>query len=163
MLRVLLLLLLISLSVGRSDAGEIAGQATAIDSSTIKVNDQRIMLFGVDSVMRNETCALDGKPWKCWDASVHALQALLDRGQAVCETVGEPDLYGRVLARCTVEGESVNEQLVRSGYALARPAESSEYVAAEAAARESKVGLWRGQFTPPGEIRRQHGIMVERP
>lgn len=175
MLRVLLLSLAITglpiserignppLSAARAEAGEITGTATAIDSTIIKVNDQRIMLFGVDSVMRKQMCALDGKPWQCWAAAVRELQTLLDRGPAVCETVGEPDVYGRVLARCTVDGQSVNEQLVQNGYALARPSETSDYVAAEAAARERKVGLWQGKFVLPGEFRRMSGIMVERP
>lgn len=162
MLRVLLLVA-ITLFAPRAEAGEIAGTATAIDSTIIKVNDQRIMLFGVDSVMRKQTCALDGKPWPCWPAAVHALQAILDRGPVACETVGEPDPYGRFLGRCTVAGQSVNEQLVLSGYAVARPSETGDYVSAEALARESKAGLWQGQFVPPGEFRRMSGVMVERP
>ena len=52
------------------------------------------------------------------------------------ETVGEPDVYGRILARCLVNGQSLNEQLVSRGFAIARLSESTDYVAAEETAKE---------------------------
>jgi endonuclease YncB( thermonuclease family) len=77
--------------------------------------------------------------------------------------VGEPDVYGRILARCTINGKSLNEQLVRAGWAVARPSETTDYVAAEAAAKKAKLGLWQGQFQPPDQFRMRHGIFVDRP
>ena len=79
------------------------------------------MLFGIDSVMRKQICTLDGKPWQCWSAAVHDLQSLLDQGPVTCDTIGDPDVFGRVLGRCTVNGQSVNEQFVSQGFAVARP------------------------------------------
>ncbi|MBV9757112.1 MAG: thermonuclease family protein [Alphaproteobacteria bacterium] len=146
-----------------AEARTITGTAKAVDSTIIEIGDQRIMLFGVDSVMRKQNCALDGKMWACWQAAVHELQSLLDRGPAVCETVGDPDVYGRVLARCTVDGQSLNEQFVRSGFAVARPSETKDYLPAEAEAKEKKAGLWQGQFMPPSAFRRAAGIFVDRP
>jgi endonuclease YncB( thermonuclease family) len=151
------------LTATRAEATEVTGQARAIDSTTIEINGQRIMLFGIDSVMRKQACKLDGKIWACWAAAMHALETLLDQGPATCQSVGEPDVYGRILARCTVKGKSVNEELVRQGYAVARASESTDYVAAEKAARESKLGLWQGDFMRPDEFRRAAGIFVDRP
>ena len=65
------------------------------------------------------------------------------QGPSTCDVVGEPDIYGRVLGRCTVNGQNLNEQLVERGFAVARPSDTTDYVAAEAAAKEKKVGLWR--------------------
>lgn len=145
------------------EADQIYGQAKAIDSQIIQVGDQRVMLFGIDSVMRKQVCMLDGKPWQCWPAAVHELQTLLDQGPVTCEAVGEPDIYGRVLARCSVNDRSLNEQLVSTGFAVARPSETAEYVAAEATAKEKKLGLWQGQFVQPSVFRRSAGIFVDRP
>lgn len=147
----------------QAQAGQISGQAKATDSTSIEIGQQRIMLFGVDSVMRKQACMLDGKLWNCWKSAVADLQALLDQGPVVCDTIGEPDLYGRVLGRCTVNNQSVNEQLVARGFAVARTNESTDYVAAEAAAKEKKIGLWQGQFVPPSEFRRSVSIPVDRP
>jgi endonuclease YncB( thermonuclease family) len=144
-------------------AGQISGQARAIDSTTIRIGDQRVMLFGVDSVLRKQLCTLEGKPWQCWQAAVNDLQTLLDQGQVVCDTVGEPDVYGRLLGRCKVNDQSVNELLVSRGFAVARTNESTDYVAAEAAAKEKKLGLWRGQFALPSVYRSSAGVAVDRP
>jgi endonuclease YncB( thermonuclease family) len=158
-----LVALILTMSVTPMAAAEIAGPAEAVDSTVIEINGQRVMLFGIDSVMRKQTCTIDGKIWQCWRAAVRDLQTLLEQGPAVCEAIGEPDVYGRLLARCTINGESLNELLVQRGYAVARPSESSEYVAAEGAAREKKLGLWQGQFLAPSQFRRAAGIFVDRP
>jgi endonuclease YncB( thermonuclease family) len=158
-----LLSLVLAMFVTPVEASEITGPAKAVDSTVIEVDGQRIMLFGIDSVMRKQNCVIDGKVWQCWAAAVRDLQTLVDQGPATCEVVGERDVFGRALGRCDINGQSLNEQLVRRGYAVARPSETTEYVAAEAVAKESKVGLWQGQFLRPAEFRRAAGIFVDRP
>jgi endonuclease YncB( thermonuclease family) len=145
------------------EANQIAGPAKAVDSTVIEVEGQRIMLFGIDSVMRKQNCTIDGKIWQCWRAAVRALEILVDQGPVTCDAIGEPDVYGRLLARCSINGQNLNEQLVRKGYAIARPSETTEYVAAEAAAKKEKLGLWQGKFEMPAEFRRAAGIFVDRP
>jgi endonuclease YncB( thermonuclease family) len=162
MIRVLLLLVIVVFAL-RVEANEITGPATAVDSTVIAINGQRIMLFGVDSVMRKQTCTIGGKIWQCWPAALRNLEILLDQGPVTCETVGEPDVYRRLLARCNINGESLNEQLVREGWAVARRSETTDYVAAEAEAKEKKLGLWQGEFKMPDAFRRAAGIFVERP
>jgi len=162
MIMVLLSLVAVLLATSAS-ADPISGPAKAVDSTVIDIAGQRIMLFGIDSVMRKQSCTIGGKVWQCWPVAVRNLEILLDQGPASCEATGEPDVFGRILARCTINGQSLNEQLVRRGYAVARPSESTEYIAAEVAAREEKVGLWRGEFMMPDKFRRAAGIFVERP
>lgn len=152
-----------SVLASQAKATEISGPARAIDSTIIEINGQRVMLFGIDSVMRKQACKLEGKIWACWTAAVHGLQSLVDQGPVTCDSVGDPDVYGRILGRCTVNGKSVNEEMVRQGYAVARTSETSDYVAAEKAARESKAGLWQSDFMRPDEFRRAAGIFVDRP
>jgi endonuclease YncB( thermonuclease family) len=162
MVRILLLLAMATWTV-QARAVQVSGQAKAIDSTTIRIGDQRIMLFGIDSVMRKQLCTLDGKPWQCWQAAVKDLQTVLDQGPVVCDAVGEPDVYGRLLARCKVNDQSVNEQLVSRGFAVARTNESTDYVAAEATAKEKRLGLWQGQFASPSAYRSSAGVAVDRP
>jgi endonuclease YncB( thermonuclease family) len=159
----MLLSLAIALISTQVNASEITGAAKVVDSAVIEINNKRIMLFGIDSVMRKQSCTVEGKIWACWDAAVRDLQTLVDQGPVACEVVGEPDAYGRLLGRCTVNGKSLNEALVRRGYAVARPSETTEYVAAEAEAKEKKLGLWQGQFLKPSEFRIRAGIFVDRP
>lgn len=162
MIRVLLLLA-VALTSTQVWASEISGTAKVVDSTVIEIDGKRIMLFGIDSVMRKQSCTIEAKPWACWDAAVRDLQILVDQGPATCQVVGEPDPYGRLLGRCTVNGRSLNEELVRHGYAVARPSETKEYVAAEAEAKQKKLGFWQGQFLRPSEFRLRAGIFVDRP
>lgn len=159
----LALLLVIAMFAVPAAADQIMGPAKAVDSTVIEVDGKRIMLFGIDSVMRKQACTIGGKIWPCWTSAMRDLQTLLDQGPVTCEAIGEPDVYGRLLARCSINGESLNEQLVRRGYAVARRSETTEYVAAEAAAREQKLGLWQGEFQMPEAFRRAAGIFVDRP
>jgi endonuclease YncB( thermonuclease family) len=163
MIKALLPLVMAILFAAQVQANEITGRAAAVDSAVIEINGQRIMLFGIDSVMRKQNCTIDGKIWQCWAAAVRDLQTLIDQGPATCEVIKEPDVFGRILARCAVNGQSLNEQLVRRGYAVARPSETSDYVAAEAAAKEKRLGLWQGQFVRPSDFRKAAGIFVDRP
>jgi endonuclease YncB( thermonuclease family) len=144
-------------------AKTISGSAKVLDVQVIEIDGQRIMLFGIDSVMRKQACTLDSKIWDCWEAAVRNLQIMADQGPATCEVVGDPDPFGRLPARCKINGQSLNEQLVRKGWAVARPNETTDYVAAEAAAKKEKLGLWQGQFQRPDQFRITHGIFVDRP
>jgi endonuclease YncB( thermonuclease family) len=144
-------------------ANQVSGKAEAVDPTVIAINGQRVMLFGIDSVMRKQVCSLGGKIWQCWPAALRNLEILLDQGLVTCETVGEPDVYGRLLARCNVNGESLNEQLVRAGWAIDRRSETTDFVTAEAEAKEKKLGLWQGEFMMPDAFRRAAGIFVDRP
>jgi endonuclease YncB( thermonuclease family) len=80
-----------------------------------------------------------------------------------CEAVGEPDVYERLLARCSINGESLIEVLVRGGYAVAKSGETPDSVAAEASARAETVGLWQGEFQMPEAFWRAASIFVDRP
>jgi endonuclease YncB( thermonuclease family) len=162
MIRVFLLTAMVTLAAP-AEASEVTGRANAVDSTVIEVGGQRIMLFGIDSVMRKQSCTIGGKIWQCWASAMRGLQTLLDQGPVTCEPVGEPDVYNRLLARCNVNGESLNEQLVRTGWAVARRSETTDYVAAEAEGKEKKLGLWQGEFMMPDAFRRAAGIFVDRP
>jgi len=162
MTRVLLLVVMMIVAAP-VEANQITGPAEAVDPTVIAINGQRIMLFGIDSVMRKQSCTIGEKVWQCWAAALRNLEILVDQGPVTCETVGEPDVYGRLLACCNVNGESLNEQLVRAGWAIARRSETVDYVAAEAEAKEKKLGLWQGEFMMPDAFRRAAGIFVDRP
>jgi len=65
------------------------------------------------------------------------------------------DRYGRLLAVCYAGPFDINEQMVLDGWAMAYRKYSEDYVRAETFARARREGLWRGEFLPPWEWRRQ--------
>lgn len=57
------------------------------------------------------------KPWRCGTAAANALDAWIAGRTVSCEQV-DTDRYKRVVAKCFVGADSLNEWLVREGWAL---------------------------------------------
>lgn len=162
-MRILTLAVLL-MALGLAPAmADIKGMAEVIDSDVIAINKTRVLLFGIDSVERPQICIVDGTPWQCYSVAVRALQILTANEPVECKEVAPPDHFGRLFGVCTVGGKSLNEAMVRSGWALARRTESEDYVAAEEAARAEKIGLWQSRFVVPWTWRDDNGIEVDWP
>lgn len=138
------------------------GMARVIDSDMLEVDGQRIILFGVDAMDRNQTCIIDGKAWDCWAVAARELQILVANEPVSCEDQGIPDPFKRAYARCQVGNVDLNEALVRSGLALAFRRQSKDYVEAEKAAKADRIGLWQGEFITPWKWRLMRGAPTAR-
>jgi endonuclease YncB( thermonuclease family) len=145
------------------DAAAVSGPAEVVDSDALHVGDKSVMLWGIESMERGQTCSIKREPWQCYAAAVRALETLAGAGEVSCQIRGKPDPYGRLLGVCTVAGVDLNEALVRKGFALAKRDETEDYVAAEEAAKAEHLGLWQGEFILPSAYRRSHAIRVDRP
>ena len=66
----------------------------------------------------------------------------------------DTDRYGRVVAECFVQGQSVNRWMVRSGWAVAYRQYATAFIADEADARQHQRNLWQGSFQMPADYRR---------
>lgn len=136
-------------------APSISGPARVIDGDTIAIGEVRIRLEGIDAPETSQTC---GRPflgtWPCGQEATSHLALLLRDREVRCDSRGL-DLYGRMLAVCTVAGLEVNADMVRSGLAWAFVKYSTRYVALEAEARERKVGIWQGEAVPAWQYRAQ--------
>ena len=143
--------------------GNYFGIAEAVEGDVIRLGRTRILLFGIDTVEAPQVCLISGRPWECWAATVRHLQTILAEGPVTCRPAGPTDRFGRILALCEVNGESVNARMVRSGFALAWVDEMPEYLALQNAARAARIGLWQGEFQPPQEYREGVGHIDRRP
>jgi endonuclease YncB( thermonuclease family) len=151
-------------SVNRGVA--VSGGASVIDGDTIEIHGQRIRLYGIDAPEASQQCDLDGKPWRCGQASANALAEHTGRQTVTCEPRAR-DRYGHLVAACSVGGENVSAWMVRAGWAVAYRKYSQDSVADEAAARQVKRGIWLSAFIVPWEWRAQRragsGVVVARP
>lgn len=66
----------------------------------------------------------------------------------------ERDRYGRIVARCSVQGVDVGRSLVEAGWATAYRKYSLQYVDAEARAKAARRGIWALGFERPEAYRR---------
>ncbi|MCF5953433.1 thermonuclease family protein, partial [Xanthomonas perforans] len=113
---VLSVLVLVALPVS---AAELVGRATVTDGDTITVAHQRIRLWGIDAPESAQQCsAHDGSAWPCGRRAAAALDGYLLDKTVHCQPK-DTDRYGRRVAECFVQGQSVNAWMVRSGWAVA--------------------------------------------
>jgi len=110
---------------------------------------QKIRLVGIDAPEHGQAHG---------DAARRALAAKLAGGTVRVESAGR-DQHGRLLGRLWLDDRDLNAELVAEGWAWAFGgfAEDDELLAAEAAARRSRRGLWVDERPiPPRQWREAH-------
>ena len=142
---------------------QVSGPATAVNAALLKIGNDYVFLFGVESVVRTQECLISRVPWPCYDYAVQALTDIISAGDTTCTQAGPADYLGRWLGVCTVAGKSENEAFVRTGFGLAKRNETLDYVAAEDAAKAARIGLWQSQFQMPADFRKSENIGIDRP
>jgi len=143
-------------------AAEMVGRATVTDGDTLTVAKQRIRLWGIDAPESAQQCTTkDGRVWPCGRRSAAALDGYLLDKTVRCQPK-DTDRYGRVVAECFVQGQSVNRWMVRSGWAVAYRQYATAFIADEADARQQRRNLWQGAFQMPADYRRGKRDRAER-
>ena len=140
------------LAPGSAGAQEVTGNIRVYDGGAIEIFRQWLHLFGVTGLYAHQLCDADGVAWECgvaalgWSADVTSgnryhctFQELPDdlRRWATCVEI-DPQTGNPV-----GDWESVNQQWVRSGWALANPDQTDLYTGDQRAAQESGAGIWR--------------------
>ena len=130
--------------------GKVVGIA---DGDTITVihngRGEKIRLHGIDTPEKGQAFGNKAK----------AVTGNMLRGRVVEITPMTTDRYGRTVALVYVDGQSLNESLVRSGYAwvyrkYCKEAFCADWLALEDTARNQKKGMWRDpHIIPPWEYR----------
>jgi len=145
---VILLFLISSTAVA-----DITGSAYVIDGDTIDISDVRIRLNGIDTPETEQICRTNGLTWHCGVEATKMMRHLT-KGKIVTCIGNTKDQYARLIANCFVGNLDLNATMVEAGMALAYRYYSLEYVAQEDFARETKQGLWSGEFIAPWDWRK---------
>lgn len=151
-----LLLIASALALFPSPALSWPGKVIHIaDGDTITVlrdgQQERIRLYGIDSPEKQQACSQKAR---------EALAGLV-AGKVVEIDHKGTDRYRRTVAIVTVDGQSANAELVRSGYAwvfrkYCKERFCKDWLALEADAKEQKKGMWADpDIIPPWEWRRK--------
>ena len=123
-----------------------------VDGDTLEVGAHRIRLHGIDAPESAQTCIANTKRWPCGRRATRALAERIGGRIVACEEK-DRDRYGRIVAVCRLDGQSINAWLVARGWALAYRRYSSDYIDEEAAASAARRGIWHGDFVPPWDWR----------
>src|SRR5215475_5875271 len=143
-------------------ATDVTGVPKIREADFVHIGNRRIHLSGIDAPSLDQLCLNPrGDHWTCGVAARDELVKHVGNRGWTCH-LGHADRHGRWLARCEVDGEDIQKWLVRNGWALSTARRfhglssarrSHDYEADEAAARESKVGMWQGAFIAPWDWR----------
>lgn len=134
------------------DPAPITGQPRIVNTSSLNLEGKRIVLFGVDPMMKGNPCSVDNRAWDCGTAALRTLMNMLGREPVTCEPK-LIDLFKRVYAKCFVNGQDIAQSLVEAGMAVTVPEETTEYDAVQQEASKKKAGVWRGRFMSPSDYR----------
>ena len=125
------------------------------DGDSLRSGPLKIRLHGIDAPELKQTCTdTSGTKWPCGRAAREAMTEIAMTAPLRCILM-DVDRYGRLVMRCFAGKTDIAEHLVANGLALAYRRYSTDYVAAEAGAREDRRGLWAGEFEAPWDWRRR--------
>lgn len=136
----------------------VEGHARVIDADTFDIGGQRVRLGGIDapedSRNNREMCTLtDGRTWPCGAWATQVAREMVEGRSLRCVDLGERS-HNRIVGRCYLDGIDVALTLLQAGAVrtclrFAREQGVMEpYLAAEAVAARSGVGLHAGPLNP---------------
>lgn len=141
-------------------AEPITGRPSVTDGDTLVIRDTKIRLHGIDAPESDQVCGdRSGKEYRCGQAAALALSDRIGQGNVTCEP-RDTDRYGRTVAVCRKGAEDLNAWLVSQGHAIAYRRYSTDYAAAEDAAKTAGRGIWAGAFAAPGDWRKGERAMT---
>lgn len=133
--------------------GGLEGHPRLTDGDSFHLGSREVRLKGIDAPEGRQTCTRGGRQWPCGEEARRELQRLIGNDAIKCRSV-ERDQHDRHLAYCTAaDGRDINAAMVRSGFAVAF---GKDYRAEEAEARNTRRGLWSGEFERPRDWRDKH-------
>ena len=134
-----LTIILFTFSSSFSSATNIAkGKAIIIDGDTIKIKNEKIRFGGIDTPERNQTGH---------EFSKKKLKEKIARNIVTCVREKNKDYWGRTVAECFVNGESISSFMVKNGYACDYVKYSKKkYAKDQKNAKTKKLGIWKMEF-----------------
>ena len=126
-----------------------------VDGDTIKFNNKKIRLHGIDTPEIRQICKnKKGENYNCGIKAKIALINLINKHEIKCLIKGN-DRYKRLIGTCFIKDLNINSWLVKNGWAVAYRKYSNEYIAEEKWAKNNLKGLWQGEFLEPWKWRKK--------
>ncbi len=125
-----------------------------VDGDTIHINKTKYRLHGIDAPEINQQCKVNGKSYACGLQSKKFLESLAQGKEIICKQK-DVDRYKRIVAVCFADNLNLNQEMVKSGWAVAYRYFSKDYIDDEKFAENNKLGIWKGSFMMPKDWRKK--------
>lgn len=120
-----------------------------IDGDTLETNGKTVRLYGIDAPELGQLCFNGANRYRCGYEAALTLTKLVGSGPVDCRpTPVDANDDGQI---CAVGVIDLAEGMLRRGYAVAQPSSLAVYRRAESEAKQSRLGIWRGDFILPWE------------
>lgn len=142
-----------AITLGGIAHADPSGVIRVVDGDTFKVAGTTVRLHAIDAPETDQMCGDANSPaWAC-GAWVRAETISLFEGRTARCTARDTDRYGRIVAKCTVDGRDVGEVLVSLGLAFAYREYGMDYDLAEKGAAVNARGLHATGVMSPAAFR----------
>ena len=106
---------------------------------------------------KKQACYLNEKKVFCGELSKQKLKEKISSNIVSCIIEKNKDRYGRIVAECFINEESLSSFMVRNGYAFDYKRYSNKkYAQDEEYAKINKLGIWKMKFEYPWEWRKKN-------
>ena len=142
---------------------KIEGIPKVTDGDTIKIDNKKIRLYGIDAPEINQKCKKPFflvsflsfyKEYNCGLYSTEKLKNKIANKSIKCHLY-DRDKYGRFVGECYYKNTNLNGWMVKNGYALAYLKYSKKFLILENFAQSNKKGIWQGDFEKPWDWRKR--------
>lgn len=133
-----------------------AADAIVKDGDTLILGDTSYKLDGIDAPEPDQVCLDEkGTIWRCGIEARDRLAKLIDSRTVRCDDKGPDPAYpARRIGVCWIDGQNLNQLLVRDGWAVNfEPYAKGRFKADESDAEKNRRGLWKGCFLAPHDFR----------
>jgi endonuclease YncB( thermonuclease family) len=144
----------------------VRGPVRVVDGDSLRRGATEIRLYGIDAPEYRQTCEDEtGAEWACGRGAASYLRQLIGRRDVSC-AVQDTDRYGRSVSVCRAGSVTLNDEMIRQGWAVAYARHTLRYKVLELDAQQARRGIWRGRFERPedyraGRRRMEGGLGVE--
>ena len=136
------------------------GRIEVRNAGAIEVNEIDLRLIGIDAPVPEQMCTVNDIPYPC-GVVANAYLIGVSVGKrfdcAIQKLDGDTQPWALCIeAKVDQPGQrkiSINESIVRAGWALSRPEGGVDFSEAESAAQSEGVGLWSTNFVSPSNWR----------
>jgi endonuclease YncB( thermonuclease family) len=152
---------LVVLVPGLTVPGHSAVSATVevIDGDTLQIGKDVIQLDGIDAPELGQICQNGSSFYSCGLDAAAALRKLVGVTTPTCSfRTGDTVPKSGV---CAVGSRDLALLMVQQGYAVAVPGGNPAYATTQAEAKNTSLGIWRGDFVPFGDWRAGKRLTVE--
>jgi endonuclease YncB( thermonuclease family) len=142
-----------SLLLSHAAHADITGSVRVVDGDTFDIGGTRVRLHAIDAPELDQSREdANGAVWECGNWVRRETRALFEGRSATC-VQSDTDQYGRVIAKCRIDGIDMGATLVTSGLAFAYRRYGMDYDLAEKGAVVAQRGLHASNVMNPAAFR----------